>query len=251
MEKNSPKRGNFNSQPTMILVMQRLHIFLIILVTTIGVLVSLAVVAWYLSATAPSYYGSSWMSQMWGDHLGANGNYGGMGGMMGDGYGTTTTSYLWIVPVLLIAASVVAVIGVAFYLVFPELKYIRTRNTCNPQPPATFLIQTKNSDAPAPIEPAPISIPATTLSTAQNNCEVILKTMTPEEQKVMSVLVAHNGKYLQKYVGKEAGLSRLKTHRIVARFAQRGIVTVKEFGNTNEIIISDWVQSSSSTTPAL
>jgi uncharacterized membrane protein len=75
--------------------------------------------------------------------------------------------------------------------------------------------------------------------------------MTPEEQKVMSVLVAHKGKYLQKYVGKEAGLSRLKTHRIVARFAQRGIVTVKEFGNTNEIVISDWVNNSSIPTATL
>ena len=118
--------------------MQRLHIFLILLVTTIGVLVSLATVAWYISVTAPSYYGSSWMSQMWGNHLGASGNYGGVGGMMGNGngtYGTGTTSYLWIVPVLLIAASAVAVIGVVFYLVFPELRYIKSRGSCNPQEP--------------------------------------------------------------------------------------------------------------------
>ena len=66
--------------------------------------------------------------------------------------------------------------------------------------------------------------------------------MTPEEQKVLSVLIAHQGKYLQKYVGKEAGLSRLKTHRIVARFAERGIVTVKPLGNTNEVTVSDWVK---------
>ncbi len=77
-----------------------------------------------------------------------------------------------------------------------------------------------------------------------NTCGVVLKTMTPEEQKVLNVLVAHQGKYLQKYVSKEAGLSRLKTHRIVARFAERGIVTVTEFGNTNEIVVSDWVKNS-------
>ena len=66
--------------------------------------------------------------------------------------------------------------------------------------------------------------------------------MTPEEQKVLNTLIAHQGKYLQKYVVKEAGLSRLKTHRIVARFAERGIVTVKPVGNTNEVAISDWVK---------
>jgi uncharacterized membrane protein len=75
------------------------------------------------------------------------------------------------------------------------------------------------------------------------SCEVLLKTMTPEEQKVLNVLIAHNGKYLQKYVVKESGLSRLKIHRIVARFAKRGIVSVKEFGNTNEIVVSDWVKN--------
>ena len=78
--------------------------------------------------------------------------------------------------------------------------------------------------------------------TVPNSCDVLLKTMTPEEQKVLNVLISHQGKYLQKYVGKEAGLSRLKTHRVMARFAQRGIVTVKEFGNTNEILLSDWVK---------
>jgi uncharacterized membrane protein len=77
---------------------------------------------------------------------------------------------------------------------------------------------------------------------APNSCEVILKTMTPEEQIVLNTLIAHQGKYLQKYVVKEAGLSRLKTHRIVARFAERGIVTVKPVGNTNEVTVQDWIK---------
>ncbi len=227
--------------------MQRLHIFIIILITTIGVLVSLATVAWYLSVTAPSYYGSSWMSQMWGNHLGASGNYGGMGGMMGDGNGsngTSTTSYLWIVPVLLIVASAVAVFGVVFYLVFPELRYVKNRGSCNPQMPATSSAQTTGKSANADMTPVSGAPVVSSVSAAPNSCEILLKTMTPEEQKVLNVLINHQGKYLQKYVVKEAGLSRLKTHRVVARFAQRGIVTVNEFGNTNEIVLSDWVKGS-------
>jgi uncharacterized membrane protein len=223
--------------------MQRLHIFIIVLITTIGVLVSLATVAWYLSVTAPSYYGSSWMSQMWGNHLGASGNYGGMGGMMGNGNGTNTTSYLWIVPVLLIVASAVAVIGVVFYLVFPELRYIKSRGTCNPQMPGSISPQTTGTSTTASVSPASSAPVVSSISVAPNSCEVLLKTMTPEEQKVLNVLISHQGKYLQKYVVKEAGLSRLKTHRVVARFAQRGIVTVNEFGNTNEIVLSDWVKA--------
>jgi hypothetical protein len=212
--------------------MRKLYIFLAIFIITLSVLLTLALVGWYLAATAPSYYGSSWMSQMWGSHLGSNGNYGGMGGMMGNGNGTTTTSYLWIIPVALIAIVAVSVIGVGFYLAFPQLRYVK--RTCE--------LPNANSVS---VEPVKSGAGLVVNSAAEpNTCGVLLKSMTPEEQKVLNVLVAHQGKYLQKYVVKEAGLSRLKTHRIVARFAQRGIVTVNEFGNTNEIIISDWVKSS-------
>jgi hypothetical protein len=197
---------------------------------TLGVFLALALVGWYLAATSPSYYGSSWMSQMWGPHLGTNGNYGGMGGMMGSGSGTTT-SYLWLVLVALIAIVAVSVIGAAFYLAFPQLRHVK--RTCE-------LSTVKNVSA----EPAKNGAGLADNSVVESNTRnVVLKTMTPEEQKVLNVLVAHQGKYLQKYVGKDPGLSRLKTHRIVVRFAQRGIVTVTEFGNTNEVVVSDWVRN--------
>ena len=157
--------------------------------------------------------------------------------MMGNG-STASTSYLWIIPVLLGAVVGVAVIGAAFYYAYPELKYIR--GTCNP-------ILSNNELGTQPVKKATeTSRTLTSSENAQrfsNSCDVLLKSMTPEEKKVLNVLVAHQGKYLQKYVVKESGLSRLKTHRIVARFAQRSIVTVNEFGNTNEIVVSDWVKS--------
>ncbi len=211
--------------------MRKLYIFLTIFIITLGFFLTLALIGWYLATTSPSYYGSNWMSQMWGPHLGSDGNYGGMGGMMDNSSGTAS-SYLWIIPVALIAIVAVSIIGVAFYLAFPQLRYVKRTcelpnaysATAEPIKSGTGLVV--NSD----VEP--------------NTCGVVLKTMTPEEQKVLNVLVSHQGKYLQKYVSKEAGLSRLKTHRIVARFAQRGIVTVKEFGNTNEIVVSDWIKNS-------
>ena len=52
--------------------------------------------------------------------------------------------------------------------------------------------------------------------------ESVVKTLTKDELKVVEVLKAHDGKYLQKYIKKDAGLSRLQTHRIVARLAERG-----------------------------
>jgi len=54
-----------------------------------------------------------------------------------------------------------------------------------------------------------------------------------------------SGSVLLQFIGKEAGLNRLQTHRIIARFAQRGIITAKPFGNTNEISLSDWINKTS------
>ena len=217
--------------------MQRLHIFLIILIVTIGILLSLVAISLYLSATDSSYYQSSWMGQMWqrmglGRSTGST-NSGGMSGMMGNGStGTTTISNLWIIPITIIALAIVGMIGVGFFMVLPEIR--NSKRICEP---------IKNETVPtSPTATSGLGIPIS--STPLNSCEVILKTMTPEEQKVLSVLIAHQGKYLQKYVGKEAGLSRLKTHRIVAHFAERGIVTVKPLGNTNEVIVSEWVTGS-------
>lgn len=221
------------------LSMQRLRIFLLVLAVTLGILVILVLVSWYLSATAPSYYGSSWIGKMWGSMNGNNGgNSGGMGGMMGNG-GTASPSYYWVIPVALIAIVAATIIGVGFYFVFPELRYIKGA-PCNLQKIEPNPSLAENT-VPAGMTASPI---ASDVSSATSSCDVLLKTMTAEEQKVFSVLMAHQGKYLQKYVVKEAGLSRLKTHRVVARFAQRGIVTVKEFGNTNEIQLSDWVKES-------
>jgi len=171
-----------------------------------------------------------WQSMGLGGSTGST-NSGGMGGMMGGGgTGTATTSDLWIIPITIIAVAIVGIIGFGFYMVLPEIK--NTRRTCE-------LLKNETASA-SPTTSSGIEVPIS--STAPNSCEVILKTMTPEEQKVLNTLIAHQGKYLQKYVGKEAGLSRLKTHRIVARFTERGIVTVKPLGNTNEVTISDWVE---------
>jgi uncharacterized membrane protein len=69
---------------------------------------------------------------------------------------------------------------------------------------------------------------------------VVLRTLKPEERKVVGVLDAHGGTYLQKFITQEAGLSRLKTHRVVAALSERGIVHVEAKGNTNEVSLVQW-----------
>jgi uncharacterized membrane protein len=36
-------------------------------------------------------------------------------------------------------------------------------------------------------------------------------------------------------------MSRLKTHRIVARLEERNLVVVAKFGNTNEVSLAPWL----------
>jgi uncharacterized membrane protein len=74
----------------------------------------------------------------------------------------------------------------------------------------------------------------------KDTISVVLRTLKPEERKVVSVLDAHGGTYMQKFITKEAGLSRLKTHRVVAALSERGIVHVEKRGNTNEVSLTKW-----------
>jgi len=69
---------------------------------------------------------------------------------------------------------------------------------------------------------------------------VVLRTLKPDERKVVNVLDVHGGTYLQKFITKEAGLSRLKTHRVIASLSERGIVQVAQSGNTNQVTLVKW-----------
>ena len=74
----------------------------------------------------------------------------------------------------------------------------------------------------------------------RENTAVVLKTLKPEERSIVNALDAHGGTYLQKYITREAGLSRLKTHRVVAALSERGIVQVEKYGNTNQVKLAKW-----------
>lgn len=69
----------------------------------------------------------------------------------------------------------------------------------------------------------------------------VLQTLRPDEREVLEFVLSHHGKVLQKEIVKALNLSRLKVHRIAANLSERGIIKVREFGNTNEISVSDWL----------
>ena len=143
-----------------------------------------------------------------------------MGGMMGQNGATQATSssasFLWALFAAIAAISIISVIGLVYYIAYPQIKLGTAKPTV-----ASAINQSANTASPY---------------------ESIEKTLTNEERKVINVLNAHEGKYLQKYITKETGLSKLKTHRIVARLAERGIVSSEKMGNTNQVYLANWLQ---------
>jgi flagellar basal body-associated protein FliL len=176
--------------------------FFLILMLVSLVLLVALLIAAFLSTPTE---GSSWTSNMWNC----------MGDWMGGQY-TTSNPYGALFGVSLIILVSLVVVGIGGVLYFQFLPEIKTTNRSIQQSSQT------HQDSP------PMGS--------------VLKTLKEDEGKVVDVLINHDGKYLQKYIRKEAGLSRLKTHRVLARLAERGIVTLEKTGNTNEVRIADWLK---------
>ena len=145
---------------------------------------------------------------------------GSLGGMMGQMMGSQNSagmnlqmpSYVWFLAAAFVGLTVIGVIGLVYFMTYPEIPR-------KPLPvPATETV---------PESPEP-----------EQNWDFLLRTSKPDERKVLEILAAHDGKYLQKFIVKDSGLSKLQTHRIVSRFAERGIVTAVSRGNTNEISLA-------------
>jgi uncharacterized membrane protein len=99
-----------------------------------------------------------------------------------------------------------SVVGIIYYIVMPEVK--------------------SWAEGPSPVE--------------KDATAILMRALKPDERKVVGVIKMHGGSYVQKFITKEAGLSRLRTHRVVAALAERGIVQVEKRGNSNEVTLARW-----------
>jgi uncharacterized membrane protein len=126
-------------------------------------------------------------------------------GIMTRGFPPDFPFFILLSSLLFLSTVLVSMVGVIYFLVLPEMKNYASGN-------------------------------------GTDTTSVVLRTLKPEERKVVNVLYAHGGTYLQKFITKEADLSRLKTHRVVASLSERGIVHVERRGNTNEVSLVKWFQ---------
>ena len=128
-----------------------------------------------------------------------------LAGLMTGGFTPNLTILIPLSTLLFLFTLLASVVGIVYFLVLPEMK--------------NYVAGTGGgSDAAA----------------------LVLRTLKPDERRVVGVLDAHGGTYLQKYITKEAGLSRLKTHRVIAALSERGIVHAEKRGNTNEVSLVKW-----------
>ncbi|MDA4125013.1 MAG: hypothetical protein OK438_06155 [Thaumarchaeota archaeon] len=138
-----------------------------------------------------------------------------MRGQFGGGTMAPMPGYVWGGLLVLVVLIAVSVGGLAYYLAVPEIRTVATRSTDGTEGPSA--------------------------ARAPEDWAVVIRTSKPEERKVLEVLAAHKGSYLQKFIVKESGLSRLETHRIISRLVERGVVTATPSGNTNAISLAPWI----------
>jgi hypothetical protein len=84
--------------------------------------------------------------------------------------------------------------------------------------------------------PAKVSVVA---EKVEEDEELILKDLTTEERKVVNVLLGHGGRYSQKNLRVEAGLSWLQANRIVSHLSERGVVALEKSGGSIDVILKD------------
>jgi uncharacterized membrane protein len=198
--------------------MKTVNVFLTLLIAGLAALISLVAVGFAVfSAGQSNPY--SWMGQMFT-------GTGARNGMMG---GVTQTAnsvflpYFGVSFVLLIILVIVGAVGTVYFALYPPIK----------------------------VDGAAAKIQSAQAQGSNAAFESVTKTLTEDERKIISALNVHGGKYLQKYLSKETGLSRLKTHRIIARLAQRGIVKLEKVGNTNQVYLAEWLKQENSASVAL
>jgi len=140
-------------------------------------------------------------------------------GGRGYGMGRTFPQSFWLLPVVVPLIAVVTVLGYA--ALFPEL-----------------------SGKEPPEKPSSISA----VEKGESTLDAVLRILKEDEKKVIETLAAEGGTMLQKDIRWKTGLSRVKTHRILYRLAERGLVSAEKYYNTNRITLADWLMEEKSET---
>jgi len=147
------------------------------------------------------------------------------GGFGGRGYGAQNAQpsqrSVWL---LLFAVPLgAALVVVVYWVLFPEIKVEKKPTASDPFPSAPVAIEIVSSEKSQALD-------------------AVLRVLNPDERKVVEALAtSEKGWLLQRDIRWKTGLTRVKTHRVLARLAARGIVKVEKYYNTNKVVLAGWV----------
>jgi hypothetical protein len=74
-----------------------------------------------------------------------------------------------------------------------------------------------------------------------NYREAVLRLLKDDERQVVQALTRSGGTEFQRDLQRVTGFSKVKTHRVIARLAERRLVEVTPSGKTNRIRIPSWL----------
>lgn len=137
-----------------------------------------------------------------------------MSNMMGEGLGGM--SFFW--PMVLTASTTLVITGMVYVIAFPSIKYT------------------------VPGREEEVGTSAVTLL---DPMDIVMRVSKPDERAVLEVLRQRGGVCLQKDIVYQTRFSKVKTHRIIVRLAERGVIVVKKSGKTNEIRVPGWLREQS------
>jgi len=139
----------------------------------------------------------------------------------GRGFSSQSQRSLWLLVFAVPLA--VALVLVGYRIVFPVIK--TERKSEEPE-------QSEGETAES-VEPAAQQV---------QSLDAVLHVLSEDERKVVEAVASAGGEaMLQKDIRWKTGLSRVKVHRVIARLAQRGIVKVEKYYNTNKVVLADWL----------
>ncbi len=76
----------------------------------------------------------------------------------------------------------------------------------------------------------------------KKNTEILLKLLNADERKVIQALLENHGKALQSEITRLPEMSKVKSHRVIQKLIDRGVLQKEEYGKTNRIKFAPEIQ---------
>ncbi len=76
----------------------------------------------------------------------------------------------------------------------------------------------------------------------KSNTEILLRFLSREERQVVNRLIENHGRALQAEITRLPGMSKVKSHRIIKRLIERGVLEKEDFGKTKVVKFTKEVQ---------